>query len=233
MAKTVRVPALERLADGRDFGARLRTYREAKGMSLRELARRANVSASLISQIETDKVKPSVNTLYAVVTELGVSVDELLFPDGVEGAASAAVITRRPTDGPVAAPFGLPVHDLRQPMEHPPIPPLQRGDDRKVIQLDSGVRWERLTAQSVPGVDFLYVVYEPGGSSSPADSFQRHSGREWGYVLRGTLTVTIAFDEYTLGPGDAVTFDSSTPHRLHNRGAEEAHGVWFVLGRTA
>ncbi len=45
---------------------------------MRELARRVGVSASLISQVELGKASPSVGTLYAIVNELGLSLDELL-----------------------------------------------------------------------------------------------------------------------------------------------------------
>src|SRR5688572_5389369 len=62
-----------------DLGARLRTRRQEAGLTLRELSRRIGMSASLVSQIETGKVQPSVPTLYALVAELGGSFDELLF----------------------------------------------------------------------------------------------------------------------------------------------------------
>jgi mannose-6-phosphate isomerase-like protein (cupin superfamily) len=91
--------------------------------------------------------------------------------------------------------------------------------------------WERLTSSSTPGVDFLHVTYEVGGASSPAETFQRHEGHEWGYVSSGRLRVTIAFDVYDLGPGDAISFDSTIPHRLANVGTEPVDGIWFVLGR--
>jgi uncharacterized cupin superfamily protein len=84
---------------------------------------------------------------------------------------------------------------------------------------------------SIPNVDFLYVTYEVGGASSPEHEFQRHAGQEWGYVLEGKLGVTIGFDDYELGPGDAIAFDSTTPHRLYNAGATPVHGIWFVQGR--
>jgi len=93
------------------------------------------------------------------------------------------------------------------------------------------VTWERLTTASIPNVDFLYVTYEVGGASSPEDQFQRHSGQEWGFVISGRLGVRIGFDEHILGPGDAIAFDSATPHRLFNAGTKPVHGVWFVLGR--
>jgi transcriptional regulator with XRE-family HTH domain len=60
-----------------DIGTRLREERERVGISQRELARRIGLSASMISQIESGQSKPSVSTLYAVVTELGVSVDDV------------------------------------------------------------------------------------------------------------------------------------------------------------
>ena len=63
------------------MGEHLRVARQARGQSLRELAGRLGVSASLISQIETGRANPSVSTLYAIADELDVSLDELLFND--------------------------------------------------------------------------------------------------------------------------------------------------------
>lgn len=189
-----------------DVGGRLRRARLARGMSLRRLAEVVGVSPSLVSQVETGRAKPSVNTLYALATELGVSLDSLLFRDTQPAVPDVAE---------VAVP-----HD-----------PVQRAASRETIRLGSGVVWERLTSESIRNVDFLHVTYEVGGESSPADAFQRHSGQEWGYVLSGSLTVRIGFDEYVLNPGDAISFDSATPHRLFNAGSVPATAVWFTLGR--
>ena len=93
--------------------------------------------------------------------------------------------------------------------------------------------WERLTTVSSPDTEFLYVTYEVGGASSPEHEFQRHGGREWGYVLEGRLTIQVGFEERELGPGDAIALDSTTPHRLVNRGDVPVHAVWFVLGRRS
>jgi transcriptional regulator with XRE-family HTH domain len=198
-----------------DMGDRLREARRAHGLSLRGLAERLGVSPSLISQVETGRARPSVSTLYAIASELGISLDELLFIDARPSRAGL---------GP-SADAG---EDLAALL---PREPVQRADSRKKIRLASGVEWERLTTASIPNVDFLHVTYEVGGASSPADEFQRHGGQEWGYVLTGTLGVTIGFDDYILTPGDAIAFDSTTPHRLYNAGNEPVHGVWFVLGR--
>jgi quercetin dioxygenase-like cupin family protein len=108
---------------------------------------------------------------------------------------------------------------------------VQRARSRKRIRLASGVVWERLTTGSETGSEFLYVTYEVGGASSPEHEFQRHGGHEWGFVLSGRLRVTIGFDDYDLGPGDSVSIESSTPHRLYNDGDQPVHAIWFVLGR--
>jgi transcriptional regulator with XRE-family HTH domain len=185
------------------IGEHLRARRQERGLSLRDLADRLGVSPSLISQIERGRANPSVSTLYAMVGELDISLDELLFND------------RRASDRAEERARG----------------PVQRATSRKRIRLASGVTWERLTTRSEPNVEFLYVTYDVGGASSPADTHQRHAGHEWGYVISGTLKVTIGFNEYVLKPGDSVSIDSTTPHRLANAGDEPVHAVWFVEGR--
>jgi mannose-6-phosphate isomerase-like protein (cupin superfamily) len=93
------------------------------------------------------------------------------------------------------------------------------------------VRWEELTSGTEEGVDFLLATYEVGGSSTPDQSLMRHHGREYGYVITGSLGVQIGFQEYRLGPGDSIAFDSTTPHRLFNRGDIPVQAIWFVVGR--
>lgn len=210
-----------------ELGDRLRAARVGRGLSLRALAERLGVSASLISQVERGLARPSVNTLYAMARELQVSFDELLFID-TEAPASDAGGARAPVP-----PSGDGVDELAVGVRRPDLPasPVQRAGSRRTIRLASGVVWERLTAASIPSVDFLYVTYEVGGASSPEDAFQRHGGVEWGYILSGRLGVTIGFDDHLLEPGDAITLDSTTPHRLYNAGTEPVHAIWFVLGR--
>lgn len=193
-----------------EVGERLRARRRARGLSLRVLAERLGVSPSLISQIERGRARPSVSTLFAIVTELDASLDELLFNDERPPGASAG------QSDPEVRPS-----------------PVQEASTRHHIRLASGVVWERLTTTSQPGVEFLFVVYDVGGASSPGDTYQSHSGYEWGYVISGVLEVIIGFDRYVLQPGDAVSLDSSVPHRLANIGDTPVHAIWFVLGRDA
>lgn len=207
-------------------GARIRQARLAKGVSLRGLARDVGVSASLVSQIETGKSQPSVSTLYAITTALSISVESLF--DGYEDEAAAPPVLTAS-----AAPATV-LHALAAFAADPGrrIGPLVTPGERDVLELDSGVVWERLG--HVPGtdVDFLLVTYRPGGSSSSAGGLMRHAGTEYGYLTSGELVLTLGFDEHTLRPGDAVCFESTTPHRYRNDGAEPAVGVWFVFSQS-
>jgi transcriptional regulator with XRE-family HTH domain len=198
-----------------DVGPRLRAHREQRGLSLRELARRLGVSPSAISQIETGKSRPSVSTLYAIVSELGMSLDELFgAPKSAQPAAAPPAPARRTQSG-------------QPPAERH----VQRADSRATIDLESGVRWERLTPGPDNDTDFLFVTYDVGGSSSEGNRSMRHSGHEYGLVLSGRLEVTVGFDHYVLGPGDSISFDSTVPHHLATLGDEPVRGVWVVVGR--
>jgi transcriptional regulator with XRE-family HTH domain len=196
-------------------GSRLRVERERQHISLRELARRLDVSASLISQVELGRATPSVGTLYAIVSELGISLDEL-FDRGPGVDDGGRVET---------------LHGPRVVRSFAGGEPVVRHDERKAIQLDSGVRWERLTSVNEDGVDFLFVDYDVGGASCAEESLMRHAGREYGHVIEGRLGVTVGFETYELGPGDSISFNSTTPHRLFNAGDVPARGIWFVVGR--
>lgn len=193
------------------IGDRLRAERTKAGISQRELARRLGLSASLISQLESGLSKPSVGTLYAIVTELDLSLDKLLRGDENAGRDNESGSTGQNGRG--------------SPLVHP--------DGRKVIDLASGVRWEQLTADTEEGVDFLHAIYEVGGASTPDESLMRHHGREYGYVVSGKMGIQLGFEVYELEPGDSIAFDSTEPHRLFNRGDEPVHAIWFVVGRGA
>lgn len=185
-----------------EIGTRLRDARLARGLSVRGLAQSLGVSASLISQIENGKTQPSVSTLYSIVSELGISIDELL---GVERAPEPAHVA-----GSASA--------------------VQRSHENPVIEMENGVRWERL-AVGDGAADALLVTYEPGAGSSVEGRLMRHAGVEYAYLLEGELTLQLDFDTYVLRPGDSLHFDSVRPHLYTNRGDAVARGIWFVIGR--
>ncbi|MFF3559613.1 helix-turn-helix domain-containing protein [Streptomyces sp. NPDC002574] len=182
--------------------ARLRTARTEAKFSVRELSRRVGISPSMLSQIENGHCEPSVATLYALVSELSISLDQLLAGPGAQ---------RGP--GPVTAPAS----------------PVVTPENRAVLVMDSGVTWERLTPSPDPLVDALLVTYPPGSSSSTNGGLMSHQGREYGYLTSGRLTVRLGFETHTLEPGSSISFDSAVPHLYVNESDEPASGLWYVV----
>jgi transcriptional regulator with XRE-family HTH domain len=194
-----------------DIGLRLREARKSRGMSLRSVAQSLGVSASLVSQVETGKTQPSVSTLYALVNHLGISLDEVMGVAAPDVAKPARSDTRFLGAASRTA--------------------IQRAQDNPVLEMENGVRWERLAVGEDGPVDVLLVTYEPGGSSSIEGKLMRHAGVEYAYLIEGELTMQLEFDTHVLRAGDSVHFDSVRPHLYSNRGTVPARGVWFVLGR--
>jgi transcriptional regulator with XRE-family HTH domain len=220
---TGRANGREHLAE--PVGAGLRKHREEAGMSLRALAREVGVSPSLISQIEHGKATPSVATLYAIVSELGISLDELFF-DNPRGAA--AISDPEPERHADTGNERTPSSHWKAPSEGPVL----RAGNRLSLTLATGVRWERLTASHDPGVEFLYCTYPVGGESAAADNLMTHEGSEYGIVLEGRCGATVGEDYYELEAGDSIAFDSSTPHRIWNLSDEKPMmAIWTVVGR--
>lgn len=198
-------------------GQRLREVRTLRGLSVRELARRAGCSASSLSQVERDMIAPSARIVYALASELGISLDYLFGSEEIANLAPAqgvASTTAPPPGTTEVALRGDPSWGRATGPDGEGI--VQRASDREVIPLASGIRWERLTPRPDPNVDFLDVVYEPGGRSSESDQAVRHGGREYLRVLEGEIEAVIGFETVHLGVGDSLAFDPSIPHQYRN-----------------
>lgn len=183
-------------------GQNVRRERERAGISVRELARRLGVSASFLSQFELGQSQSAVSTLFAIATELNVSLDDLLGHSVVASAPLAEATDRDgPTDRPGVAHY---------------------------LDFQTGVRWRRLADLGQEHVDFLLTEYQPGADSAPGDSPQKHKGNDYGYVLEGTLSVIIDGQCERVTAGNAVAMRGDVPHRLLNETDELVRAIWFV-----
>ncbi|UWU25529.1 cupin domain-containing protein (plasmid) [Rhizobium sp. CB3060] len=68
----------------------------------------------------------------------------------------------------------------------------------------------------------IHVVAAGGGSSEPIS----HMGQEFGYVLAGTLELTVDGHPVVLHEGDSFYFESPLPHSYQNLGDGEARILW-------
>jgi transcriptional regulator with XRE-family HTH domain len=203
------------------MGERIRAARQRAGLTLRQLASATGVSASLLSQIENSRARPSVTTLYGLVAALGLSLDELLAPVTDQTPPSttspldmdARLATLDASGGPVT-----------QHVRHP--------GKRPVLEFESGVTWEQLSNSVTPFVDHLLVTYPPNSSSSASSKLYTHFGFEHVYITQGAIELQLEFDICTLSAGDSIAFDCSRPHMFRNNShTEPAVGVWFIIGR--
>ena len=190
------------------IGVRLAAHRAERGIKVSALARQIGVSPSLISQIERGQSRPSVSTLFALAEALGVPVDAF-FRDGDQAQ-------------PSPEPQRLSVVGDDRVQRH-----VVRRGERSAIDIEGGVRWERLTPAPLDDLEFMELVYGPGAESHKA--LYRHPGMEMVLVLSGTLVIFLAFERYELRPGDSICFPSSTPHRYLNPTEETTRAVTVIL----
>ncbi len=210
-----------------NLGQRLKTARLEVGLTLRELARQADVSPSLVSLIENGKSQPSVATLYTFARILDVSVDDLFEQDRLAANGTAV--------GPVPSANGAPgvmdpIHAW-QPSEYANRISVAHPSHRPHLVMADGVVWERLAATPEKGVNFMKIVYQPRATSTAGGELLTHDGYEYGYVVAGEVEVTVGDELFTLRAGESLGFDSSIPHVLRCSGDVPFEGVWFVHGR--
>ncbi len=217
-----------------DIGAKLRAARLEKNLSLRQLASKAEVSASLLSQIENGKANPSVRSLYSIADALSLSVDyffqttqpeeEAADPtNNVKTELTASEMRIRQTENSDV------LTEIATREQIIVAGPILRSEQRSTIELQGDVTWERLTTEAEENIEFLEIYYRVGANSGTKMS--RHPGREFGLILEGELLLELGFEKHYLGPGDSIIFNSTTPHRLANPGQVPVKAIWVVMER--
>lgn len=65
-------------ASSMGLGTRIRTVREAMGLSLRDLSERCGVSSAMISQVEREETSPTITVAERMAQGLGINLSQLL-----------------------------------------------------------------------------------------------------------------------------------------------------------
>jgi transcriptional regulator with XRE-family HTH domain len=154
---------------------RLRTLRQARGLTIEELARRSHIGASTISRLETGHRRLAVDHLGPIARALGVTVDELLTGD------SEDEVVIRPTRDQA-----------------------------------NGTTFWMLTRRDDPSGRIVAKLRAPARRRLPEPKV--HPGREWFYVLEGTVRLQIGNRELLVEAGQAASFDTMTPHSISGYG---------------
>jgi transcriptional regulator with XRE-family HTH domain len=181
------------------FGEKIRTVRERRGLTLREVADHAGVSESMVSQIERNRVSPAIDTLLALADALDLDL-EYLFADY---RRDRSVKITRQTERTSFTRRGVLYEWLARMEEDLAFPEGAAG-----------------------GIEAYTITVEPGAATGSAE--YGHPGWELGIVEAGRAELTVGRETYTLEPGDSVSFRADAPHRLANSGKEALRVFWII-----
>ena len=172
-----------------DFGEQVRALRVARRLTAAALAQQCGVSRSLVSQIETGRISPSLDVVRRLAAALAVPIAALFGPP--DGTPEGATPEARPA--------------------------VVRRDERKGLRLPrSRIMYELLSPNLRGRLQVQWVELAPG-EQAPHEGFV-HGGEECYVVIEGRVRFRVAGEEYVLDAGDALTFDSSLPHGASNDG---------------
>ncbi|WP_129626187.1 cupin domain-containing protein [Candidatus Oscillochloris fontis] len=129
-----------------DVGARLRTLREGRQLSIRALAEASGLAVNTLSLIENGKTSPSVSTLQQVAVALSVPITSFFEPDSPRSRVVFMPANQRTATG---LPHGI-LSDLGAGLAQRSIEPL-------LITLDPGAG---SGSQSIvhPGQEFVFCL---------------------------------------------------------------------------
>lgn len=183
-------------ADVLAFGRRIRSMRTGAGLTLREVAARAGVSKSLLSQVERGSAQPSLITIRRLALALGVSAAAFF----VDSDAAA-----RDGQGPDGARLVIRV-----------------ADRLGVVVPGAAAHWQVLVPNLENDLLVLHGELAPGGATPGARQASTHAGEECVVCLEGEIVCESEGRVHVLAEGDAITFATNHADRLINRTTEPA-----------
>ena len=177
-------------------GNRLRRARTRQGLSIRELAERANVSKNSIVRLESGGM-PQAITVVKLCSAMGIHVAAIAKPTPEEGQIVA--IHRRDEDR---------WYDLTDfgagPLADRPLTEAQR---RTMVEKGTKVPLLLLKSRLEAG-NILPTVIELYQQSER----RSHPGEEMVYVLSGRAEISVGSETFTLDEGESATFWSAEEH---------------------
>jgi quercetin dioxygenase-like cupin family protein len=108
-----------------------------------------------------------------------------------------------------------------------PTPPVSRHADQPVHATPDGVRRRVLRSDPGRGIEIAMVEFGAGTASAPHPT--THGGYEFGIAIEGPLEVTVGGEVFVLKEGDLVSYKSTDPHRIANRGKRAVRALWVNL----
>lgn len=112
--------------------------------------------------------------------------------------------------------------------------PVVRLAQRRLLDIHVSGGTEALHELLSPGLDGALEaiwVEAPAGYDTSETPFS-HPGEEFGLVLEGRHEIYLDGVRHDLGPGDSITYPSTTPHWYRNPGPDLVKAVWVITPPT-
>jgi transcriptional regulator with XRE-family HTH domain len=192
--------------DQASFGSEVRRLRAERGWTLKDLSERSKISQSALSRVETGQITLSFDRAHALARALDADFGQILHR--------------------MVTPDAPRVH----------VPPnatgwrslTRRGEGHQVTQ--SNGNYEYLCTE------FLYRKLVSGFATVTAQNldehgpFVTHPGEEFIHVIEGTVIVEAEYyAPLTLGTGDSMQFDSTTPHAVLTADPTPARVLFSII----
>ena len=169
------------------LGEKIKTVRENREISIKELSERSDVSVPVIENIEKGDFIPGLSPLIKIARVLGVRLGT--FMDDHENIGP--VVSRKNETGVVTG-FSDKASSAKSDMDFKSLAPDKAGR-----------RME----------PFLIDVHP---SSVKDFQLSTHEGEEFIYVMSGSITISYGKETYILNEGDSIYYDSIVPHHVHS-----------------
>lgn len=182
------------------LGERLKRRRQEMGISLRELARRTDLTASFLSQVENAKANLSLDSLRRIAGTLEVPL--FYFLSEVSDVSNEEVVR-----------ISNHLNNMESVSDVPRYSPVVRSDIRpKLFLPSSGVTYEMLTPDMGRKMEAFCGRLSPGTGNVARKL--RESTEEFIYVLSGSLMVGLNYGDFLLNAGDSIYFEGDKLNNL-------------------
>jgi len=175
-------------------GKKIKQLREARNLSIEQLAEQSKAHKKFIEELESDQLVPSIAPLLKIARGLGVQLSTLMDDAPVSGAVVA-----RQAD----------------------LPETELGFSGLGSYAASTLDFHPL-AKNRKGRHMEPFIIDVHPSVPEECTFSFHEGEEFIYVLEGEIEVLYGSDQHILGVGDSIYYNSTTPHQVKTAGDKKA-----------
>lgn len=181
-----------------DPGTPLRKLRKERGLSLREVARMTDLTASFLSQVEHNISSVSLDSLSRIAEALNVPLMYFLEEQQEDIENLSSHIEPEPCG------------DVDRSRHYSPV--VRAGCRPRLIIPPSGVEYQLLVPDLSHKLEAVIGRLAPGSSNIARRL--REETEEFIYVLSGELLIGLGDHEYILKPGDSISFSGDTLTKL-------------------